>query len=67
MAKGMCCVRQRGRARSYLCWLEALLPLVWLDANDCLYPGGSSAIVELGDANKPHLSMTGFKSWVAWR
>ncbi|CAK0752207.1 hypothetical protein CVIRNUC_002128 [Coccomyxa viridis] len=29
--------------------------------------GGSSAIVELGDANKPHLSMTGFKSWVAWR
>ena len=34
---------------------------------DCLDSGGSSAIVELGDANKPHLSMTGFKSWVAWR
>jgi NADH:ubiquinone reductase (non-electrogenic) len=29
--------------------------------------GGTSAIVELGDTNKPHFSMTGFKSWVAWR
>ena len=24
-------------------------------------------MIELGESNKPHLSMTGFKGWLAWR
>jgi hypothetical protein len=29
--------------------------------------GGTSAIIELGDAQRPSFSMAGFSSWVAWR
>lgn len=29
--------------------------------------GGTSAVLELGDASKPSFSMAGFSSWVAWR
>lgn len=29
--------------------------------------GGHSAVLELGDAGRRHLSLAGFLSWVAWR
>lgn len=71
----LCCCLQ---VAPLLCCTWAMLQAAMLAVlhitlcHDCRCPalscaGGTSAVLELGDAKKPLVSWGGFTSWVAWR